>query len=84
MTPEQIIKGLSRIANVAEYTFTDDDFSTVVWLTDGVKPTLAEVEAAYEVYLQDKAQAELNRAAAKTALLEQLGITEDQAKLLLS
>lgn len=47
-------------------------------------------EAEYEVYLQDIEQLELKKKAQekaqqqKQALLEKLGITEDEAKLLLS
>ena len=48
--------------------------------------TVAEFEkyeAEQEIIAQRKAQAEA-QASAKTALLERLGITEDEAKLLLS
>jgi hypothetical protein len=47
------------------------------------KEQLAEVDAAQKK-LKEMQQAEATKAAEKTALLEKLGITADEAKLLLS
>ena len=69
----------------AEYTFNDADYSTINWLIlEGDAPTQAEIDAAIEQVKADEAQSELDKAEAKSALLERLGITEAEAKLLLS
>jgi hypothetical protein len=61
MNAQQLREGLAFIEGVAEYYFTDNDFDSVIWLTDGVKPTLAEVEQAY-------AHSQAAKAAAAAAL----------------
>jgi hypothetical protein len=73
------------------FTMWDDNISTIVWEDSAIKtPSIEEIEAqriklqtefeAAEIAAQELLQAnELN----KTALLERLGITEDEAKLLL-
>ena len=64
-----------------------------IWLAEGNTPEpefteaelLAKAEAeAIEAQAQAKAEAETQAAAAKAALLAKLGITEEEAKLLLS
>lgn len=66
-----------------EWHLVGDDYEGLNWLSDTPKPSLAElqaqwpeVEAAVLKIAQDKIDA-------KAALLERLGITEDEAKLLL-
>ena len=67
-----------------EWHLVGDDYAGLNWLSDTPKPTLAElkkqwpeVEAAVAKIVQDKIDA-------KAAILERLGITADEAVLLLS
>lgn len=80
MNHDQITNALASLAPDAEWTLVGDDFESLVWLSKGNPPTLAEIEAEIAA-LPAKKTAKI---AAKTALLAQLGITEEQAKLLIS
>jgi hypothetical protein len=67
-----------------EWILDGDDYSGLVWLSDTNKPTKAELDAQWdEVQAIIQAEAEA-KAAEKAALLDRLGITEDEAKLLLA
>ena len=69
---------------LAEYSVDNDDYSTLQWLCDAPKPTEAELKAllpAAQKALEDEL---ITFEADKTALLAKLGITADEAKLLLS
>ena len=67
-----------------EWALDGDDYEGLVWLSDTPKPTKAELDAQWdEVKAIIQAEAEA-KAAKKAALLDRLGITKDEAKLLLS
>jgi hypothetical protein len=67
-----------------EWALDGDDYEGLVWLSDTPKPTKAELDAQWdEVKAIIQAEAEA-KAAKKAALLDRLGITEDEAKLLLA
>ena len=60
-----------------------DDYAGLSWLSDSEKPTKKELDdlwPATKAKIVAEAEA---KAASKAALLERLGITEDEAKLLL-
>ena len=60
-----------------------DDFSGIDWVS--CEPlTEKEFEDGFNQYDTFKAQKDQQKATAKSLLLERLGITEDEAKLLLS
>jgi hypothetical protein len=80
-----LVKAIRKLKPTAEFSFTNDDYSTIKWdVLEGTAPTQAEIDTAIEQVKAEEAQAETTRATAKAALLTQLGITEEQAKLLLS
>jgi hypothetical protein len=67
----------------AEWTLNGDNYEGLVWLDKTSKPTKSELDA-----LWDKTKAELDaeakaKVSAKAALLTKLGITADEAALLL-
>jgi len=69
----------------SEYTFSNNDYSTIEWhVLEGKAPTQAEIDAEIVKIKAAELTAEADRAAARAALLTRLGITEDEAKLLLS
>jgi hypothetical protein len=74
MTHEQITKAIQSLKPNAEWTLTN-----LIWLSTGKAPTLAEIEAEIAA-LPAKEAAKI---AAKANLLAKLGITADEAKLLL-
>ena len=66
------------------WIITENDFDSIVY-DDGVKPiTKKQFEDAFEKVEMAQLEKAKSDAAAKQALLEKLGITEDEAKLLLS
>jgi len=79
MNNKKIIKAIKYLKPNAEYTFADDDYSTIKWIKlEGKAPTLVELETALEQVLANE-QAEIEaKAAAKAAAqakLAALGLT---------
>jgi len=61
-----------------------NDFDSIIY-DDGVTPiTKEQFEAGFAQYDAFKAEQDVAKAAAKQALLDKLGITAEEAKLLLS
>lgn len=74
-------EALKSLRPDAEFIVVDDDFNAIECLSDDVEiPSLAEIDAEVERLLAIETQKPAKRA----ALLERLGITEDEARLLLS
>ena len=67
-----------------EWTLNGDNYEGLTWLSDTPKPTKSTLDGLWQE-VQDliKAKAEA-KATQKAALLERLGITEDEARLLLA
>ncbi len=69
----------------SEFTFQNDDYSTIEWVVlKGKAPTQSEIDAAIEQVKADEITQAQAKAQAKAELLERLGITADEAKLLLA
>jgi len=80
-----LTKAIQKLKPNAEFSFQADDYSTIKWdVLEGEAPTQAEIDAAIEEVKADEAQAAETKANAKAALLERLGITADEAALLLA
>jgi hypothetical protein len=80
-----LTKAIRKLKPNSEFSFTDDDYSTIVWdVLDGDAPTQKEIDSAIKQIKADELTEAATKAAAKSALLDRLGITEDEAKLLLS
>ena len=67
----------------AQWSLNGDDYEGLTWLSETKKPTKAELDADAASLEQEKETAKLEKEAAKTALLDRLGITADEAALLL-
>jgi hypothetical protein len=80
-----LTKAIRKLRPESEFSYENDDYSTINWITlDGDAPTKAEIDAAIEeVKAEELAKAEADKAK-RDALLSKLGITEDEARLLLS
>lgn len=69
----------------SEYIYFGDDYSTIKWIIlEGDAPTQNEIDLVIEQIKADELTAKADKVNAKAALLNRLGITEDEAKLLLS
>jgi hypothetical protein len=69
----------------SEFSYTNDDYSTIQWdVLEGKAPTQAEINAEIEKLKAAEITETETKATAKAALLDRLGITADEAALLLS
>lgn len=76
---------IQKLKPNSEYVYFGDDYSTIKWIVlEGEAPTQAEITAAIEQVKADEIAEAEAKAATKAALLDRLGITADEAKLLLS
>jgi len=79
-------KAILRLKPTAEFSFTDNDYSTIKWdVLEGTAPTLEEIENTIEQIKADELAAEVNKATAKAvaeAKLAALGLTTDDLKAL--
>jgi hypothetical protein len=75
---------LEMLCPGVEYTLIGQEFENIDWLGADAPITKSQFEAGFAQVDAFKAEQDLANAAAKAALLAQLGITEEQAKLLLS
>jgi hypothetical protein len=79
-----IVQAIKKLKPTAEFSFTDNDYSTIKWdVLEGEAPTQSEIDEAIEQIKADEISQAATKAAQRQALLTRLGITEDEARLLL-
>ena len=79
-----LVKAIHKLKPNSQFQFTDNDYSTIKWdVLEGTAPTQAEIDSAIEQVKAEEAQAEATKATARQALLTKLGITAEEAQLLL-
>jgi hypothetical protein len=85
MNSIDLVKAIHYLKPNSEFIFQESDYSTIEWhKLEGDAPTRAEIDAAIEqVKANEMAEAEA-KTAQRAALLERLGITAEEAKLLLA
>jgi hypothetical protein len=65
--------------------YSDNEDIVLEWnTTQFPEPLMSEIELALPNILEQKAEQDVAKATQKAALLDRLGITEDEAKLLLA
>jgi hypothetical protein len=80
-----LAKAIKKLKPNAEFSFTDDDYSTIKWdVLEDDAPTKKQIDDAIKQIKIQEANFAETKAAAKAELLERLGLTEDEAKLLLA
>jgi hypothetical protein len=85
MNEIDLTKAIRHLKPTAEFSFQHADYSTIEWdFLDGDAPTQSELDAAIEQVKASEAQAQLDKAQERAALLEKLGITAEEAALLLA
>ncbi len=66
-----------------QWSITDNDYDQFIWQSDEPKPTKKELDNLW-IQVKSNIEAEAQaKATARQALLDKLGITADEAKLLL-
>jgi hypothetical protein len=79
------VKAIQLLKPDAEFSFTDNDYSTIKWdKIKGDAPTQEEIDVAIKQIKADEITAAAKAVTDKAALLAKLGLTADEAKLLLS
>jgi hypothetical protein len=82
---DYLVKAIKKLKPNSEFSYDNDDYSTIKWdVLDGQAPTQSEIDVVIEQVKVEEAQAEVTKAQAKADLLARLGITADEARLLLS
>ena len=84
MTNEDIRLALESLMPEAKYSLAGDDYENIDWVSDFDKPTIEQIEAEIKLLPKKKASELKAKETAKAALLTKLGITADEAALLLS
>jgi len=80
-----LVKAIRKLKPNSEFSFAEEDYSTVKWdVLDGNAPTQSEIDSAIKQIKADEIKEADTKANAKSALLEKLGITAEEAVLLLS
>jgi hypothetical protein len=81
---DYLVTAIFNLKPNAEFVIHENDYSTVEWdVLEGTAPTQAEIDAEI-VKIKAKEEADKTaKAADKAALLERLGITAEEATLLL-
>lgn len=76
---------IKKLRPTSEFSLSNDDYATIKWdVLEGSAPTLAEVEKAIIEVKKEHEQNVLNQEKKKQELLDRLGLTVDEASLLLS
>jgi acyl-CoA reductase-like NAD-dependent aldehyde dehydrogenase len=80
-----LVKAIFKLRPNSEFSFQNNDYSTIKWdVLEGKAPTQSEIDKAIEQVKADEiAQAE-TKATQRQAILDRLGITAEEAALLLS
>jgi hypothetical protein len=80
-----LAEAIKSLCPTAEFSFTEQDYSTVKWdVLEGNAPTKAQIDAEIAKIRAAEATEAQTKSAAKAALLDRLGITAEEAVLLLA
>ena len=83
---EYLTRAIKLLKPTAEFSFTNDDYSTIKWdVLEGDAPTLEELQEALVKVEEQEAKAEADKAAKKAAAeakLAALGLDPDDLKAL--
>lgn len=74
---------LTRRYTGKEWSISNNDYATLVWHSDGEKPSQETLDGLWASVQQDIADEATAKVAVRTALLARLGITAEEAQLLL-
>ena len=84
MELELIVKALNNLVPESKWSLLGDNYEDLIWLSDGTPPSIEQIEKEIKAIPAKEAKAKADAAAAKAALLTKLGITAEEAVLLLS
>ena len=82
MNHDEIVKALNSLVPNARWQLTGNNYDDINWI-EGNKPTLEQLENELRILPIKKAQAEAAAKAQKQAILDRLGLTEDELRIVL-
>jgi hypothetical protein len=72
-------KAILKLKPNAEFIYSDRDYSTIEWFVlEGEAPTQAQIDEAIDQIKSDELTEAQAKAQAKAALLERLGLTQEE------
>ncbi len=84
MKPITLAEVLYYLRPDAQFTYQQEDYNTINWIVlEGNPPTAEEISAAHDSLFQARSNELQERAARKSAILERLGLTAEEAAVLL-
>ena len=82
---QHLVDAIRLLKPTSEFVLSNNDYSTIQWhVLEGIAPTQLEINIAIEQIKANDIAANVKAVTDKAALLTRLGITADEAKLLLS
>ncbi len=85
MTHQEIVRALGHLYPEAQYVLSGQDIENIEWLSPDIAcPDLATLEKAYADSIEAEKEAKRLADIKKAELFDRLGITADEAKLLLT
>jgi hypothetical protein len=78
-------KAIKKLRPTAEFSFQDNNYLTIKWdVLEGEAPSQIEIDKAIAAVKLDESNQAKAQTTARNAVLERLGITADEAALLLA
>ena len=85
MNKDDLINAINNLRPGSQFTFENADYSTINWIIlEGNAPTKKQIDDEIKRLQSNQITESETKATAKAALLERLGITADEAALLLA
>jgi hypothetical protein len=85
MKPITLADVLHHLRPGAEFTYKDENYETIEWIVlEGTPPTHEEIAAAYVSVAEARLAEFEERQSRRAEILARLGLTEDEAKIILS
>ena len=82
---DYLSQAILKLRPNSEFSYSDRDYSTIQWnVLDGDAPTQSEIDQSIKQIKADEITEAEAKTVAKATLLKRLGITEDEARLLLA
>jgi acyl-CoA reductase-like NAD-dependent aldehyde dehydrogenase len=82
---DYLVKAIRKLKPNSEFSYSNDDYSTIKWdVLDGEAPTQKEIDDAIKKVKADELAEAQVKATERQAILDRLGITAEEAQLLLS
>ena len=82
---DYLTKAILLLKPTAEFSFTNNDYLTIKWdVLEGEAPTKAEIDEAIKQVKVNEINEAQAKAQAKAALLERLGLTQEEFNTLIA